>query len=132
MLTRATAALPPETETLMQQAIGCAIQVHRTLGPGYLEMVYHDALAIELEVSGLPFERGTFVPIKYRERVIRGHRLDLVIGGQVVVELKAVERLESIHTSQVVAYLRASGLRAGLLINFNVDVLKAGLRRVVL
>ena len=132
MLTRAKSALDGETEDLVDRVIGCALQVHRSLGPGYLEGVYHDAMAIELEVSGLSFEREVFTPIHCRGRVIRGHRLDLVVAARVVVELKAVEKLEPIHSSQVVPYLRASGLRAGLLMNFNTPVLKSALRRIVL
>ena len=132
MLNRARTALDPETEDVISRVIGCALHVHRALGPGYLEAVYHDAMAIELEVANLSFEREVFTPIRYRGRVIRGHKLDLVVAMRVVVELKAVERLEPIHTSQVVAYLRASRLRAGLLMNFNTPVLKSSLRRIVL
>jgi GxxExxY protein len=132
MLTRTRPVLDSESENLVTRIIGCALQVHRSLGPGYLEAVYHDAMAVELEARDLPFERECFTPIRYRDRLLRGHKLDLVVAGKVVVELKAVERLQLIHTSQVVAYLRASGLRVGLLMNFNTPVLKSALKRIVL
>lgn len=131
MITRVTSALDAETEDVVTRVIGCAIHVHSVLGPGFLETLYHDAMAIELEVRGLRFEREVFTPVRYRDRVLRGHRLDLVVAGRVVVELKAIDRLDAIHTSQVVAYLKASGLRVGLLMNFNTPVLKSALRRIV-
>jgi GxxExxY protein len=132
MLTRVTSALDAETEHLVEQTIGCAIEVHRALGPGYLEGVYGDAMAIELDHRGLKFGREVPVSVKYRDQHLRIHRLDLVVDGKVLVELKSVERLDSVHQSQVVSYLRASKLQIGLLINFNVAILKTGLRRVVL
>ena len=130
-LTIAT-SLDAETEDLVTRVIGCALHVHQALGPGYLETIYQEAMGIEMEVNGIPYKREAFTPIRYRDRFLRGHRLDLVVDGRVVVELKAVQRLEEIHTSQVVSYLKASGLRIGLLMNFNTPLLKAALRRVVL
>jgi GxxExxY protein len=132
MLTRTRSVLDSDTEDLLSRIIGCALRVHRSLGPGYLEAVYHDAMAVELKVCDLPFEREVSIPIRYREQVLRGHKLDLVVASKVVVELKAVERLQLIHTSQVVAYLKASELRVGLLMNFNTPVLKSALKRIVL
>jgi GxxExxY protein len=132
MLTRTTGVLDPETEELVEQTIGCAIVVHKTLGPGYLEAIYHDALAIELDEAGLAFEREVSVPLLYRGRPLRAYRLDLVVGGSVLVELKAVDRLDPVHFSQVISYLKASGLRVGLLMNFNRQKLTAELRRIVL
>jgi GxxExxY protein len=132
MLTRVHSLLPERVERTVETAIGCAIEVHRRLGPGFLEGVYHDAMAIELEVSGLLARRGVPVVLSYRDRPLRGHRLDLVVEDCVILELKAVERLERIHRAQVISYLRASGLRVGLLINFNTEQLKSGLRRIVL
>jgi GxxExxY protein len=131
VLTRANTILDPETELTVGRTIGCAIEVHRALGPGYLEAIYQDAMAIELAAAGLPFEREVLTPVYYRGHLLRGHRLDLVVARRVVVELKAVERLDAIHTSQVVAYLKASCLRLGLLMNFNAPALKSGLRRIV-
>ena len=132
MLSRTTPACSPEVETLFTQTIGCALQVHRALGPGYSEAVYHDALAIELDLARISFEREFPVTVTYRERPLRQHRLDLVVGRALVVELKAVERLERIHQAQLLSYMKASGLKAGLLMNFHAEFLKSQLRRFVL
>lgn len=131
MLTRVTPACDPETERTIERTIGCAIAVHKALGPGYLEGVYHDALGLELDYRHISFERERAVPILYRGQLLRTHRLDLVIERRLLVELKAVERLERIHHAQVVAYLRSSGLRVGLLMNFNSVMLKSAMRRIV-
>ena len=131
MLSRTKSACSPEVEALIAQTIGCAIQVHRTLGPGYTEAVYHDALAIELEMADIPFEREFPVTVTYREHPLR-HRLDLVVGHALVVELKAVERLERIHQAQLLSYMKAARLQAGLLMNFHAEFLKSQLRRFVL
>ena len=132
MLSRTNPACSPEVEALIAQTIGCAIQVHRALGPGYTEAVYHDALAIELDLAHLPFEREFPEPLTYRDHPLRQHRLDLVVGRVVVVELKAVESLERIHQAQLLSYMKAAGLKAGLLMNFHAEFLKSQLRRFVL
>ncbi len=132
MLTRALSPLDADTEAAIGRTIGCAIRVHQVLGPGFLELVYHDAMSIELELEGIAFKREVAVPVSYRGRPLRVHRLDLVVADCLIVELKAVDRLEAVHQSQLVSYLRASGLRAGLLMNFNTPVLKSALRRIVL
>lgn len=131
MLTRVTPACDPETELVIERAIGCAITVHKALGPGYAETIYHDAYALELDHNGISFDREYPVPVLYRGRLLRTHRLDLVIEGRVLVELKAVERLERIHHAQVLGYLRSSGLRVGLLMNFNSRWLKSAMHRIV-
>ena len=131
-MTRTTPALSPELEQLVTRTIGCAIRVHKELGPGFAEALYQDALGIELELEGLSFEREVQVSITYRGRPLRLQRLDLVVEGQIVVELKAVERLERIHQMQILSYLRATGLPVGLLMNFHSEFLKAALRRFVL
>ncbi|MEZ5284528.1 MAG: GxxExxY protein [Vicinamibacterales bacterium] len=131
MLKRVRSSLDPRSDELVTQIIGSAVRVHRTLGPGYREGVYQDALAIELEEIGLPLEREVYVPLAYRGKVIKGHRLDLVVDRRVVVELKAVARLDGVHVAQVLAYLKSSGLRVGLLMNFNAPTLKSGLKRIV-
>lgn len=131
MLTRVPSTLPPEVEDVMHRIIGAAIDVHRHLGPGYLESTYHRALSIELRLRGIPFEFERVVQVEYKGELIHGQELDLVVDGKVIVEVKAVAQLEEIHGSQLVSYLRSTGLRAGLLINFNVVVLKAGVRRIV-
>lgn len=131
MLTRVTPACDPQTELVIERTIGCAIAVHKALGPGYAEAIYQDAFGLELDHHGISFERERPVPILYRGHVLRTHRLDLVVEDRVLVELKAVERLERIHHAQVVGYLRSSGLRVGLLMNFNSEWLKSTLQRIV-
>lgn len=132
MLDRAQSPLPPRTESTVKDVIASAIEVHTHLGPGYLETVYQRAFQIELELRGLSYVSEQPVRISYKERPIRGQRLDLVVEGAVLVELKAVESLQPVHVSQVVSYLKATGLRVGLLLNFNVRWMKDGIRRVVL
>lgn len=123
--------LPPETEAIITRTIGCAIAVHKALGPGFLESIYQKAMCIELAAQGLSFEREKPIVVVYREVALEGHRLDLLVGGCVVVELKAVIRLEQIHRAQVISYLHAIKQRAGLLINFRVPILPKGLERIV-
>ena len=132
MLTRVHSTLPPDVDAVMFRVIGAAIEVHRHLGPGFLESIYHRALAIELGERGLSFETKRRIAIVYKGRALHGQELDLIVESKVVVEVKAVSSLAGIHESQLVSYLKATGLRAGLLINFNVSVLKAGIRRIVL
>jgi len=113
--------------------IGCAIAVHRELGPGLLEVAYRKCLARELELAGIPFEEERPLPVVYRdERVECGYRADLVVANKLIVELKAVATLLPIHEAQILSYLKLSGLRYGLLINFNVERLAKGLRSFVL
>ena len=117
---------------LTEEIIGGAIDVHRTLGPGLLESVYEECLAIELKLRGLDFQRQQPVAIVYRgHRVAADLRIDLLVGDKVVVELKAVERLLPVHEAQLLTYLRLTQKRVGLLINFNVPVLKDGVKRMV-
>jgi GxxExxY protein len=124
--------LPPETERVMTETIGCAIAVHRALGPGFLESIYQRALCIELSSRRLAFESERPIDVAYRGIAIPGQRLDLLIEGQVIVELKCVERFDDVHQMQVISYLKTTGLRAGLLINFRVPLLRHGLKRIVL
>jgi len=124
--------LTEETEARIEQIIGCGIRVHRELGPGFLESVYRNAFCVELEHSEVPFEREKPVVIRYRGLQVATHRIDLVIWQSVVVELKALKNVEEIHTAQLLSYLRATGLKVGLIMNFNGTTLKAGLRRVIL
>lgn len=119
-------------DELAHNVIGAAIEVHRLLGPGYLEGVYEEALVVEFGVLGIPFERQKAINIEYKGRMIAESRLDLLVGGRLVVELKAVEVLAPIHTAQVISYLKALSLHLGLLINFNVPVLKSAIKRIVL
>ncbi len=111
--------------------IGCAIEVHRLLGPGLLESAYESCLAYELGARGFRVERQRQMPVTYRGvRIDCGYRLDLVVDDLVIVELKAVEALLPIHSAQLLSYLKLSGLPLGLLINFNVGLLKQGIRRL--
>jgi GxxExxY protein len=117
---------------LTGEIIGAAIEVHRALGPGLLESAYEECLARELAVRGVSFERQKPLPLIYKEVKLEcGYRADLFVGGRVIVELKAVEALSPIHDAILLTYLRLSGCRVGLLINFHVVVLKDGIRRLV-
>ena len=118
--------------TLTEQIIGAAIEVHRALGPGLLESVYEACLAQELMVRGLRTARQVPLPVRYKGvRVDCGYRVDLWVEGAVIVELKTVAKLEPIHLAQLLSYLRLSGCRVGLVINFNVLQLRSRMRRVV-
>lgn len=113
--------------------IGAAIEVHRVLGPGLLESAYEECLCHELSLRGIAFERQLALPVDYKGmRLDCGYRLDIVLPGKLVVELKAVEQLASIHDAQLLTYLKLSGIRTGLLLNFNVPLLRDGIRRFVL
>jgi GxxExxY protein len=119
-------------DEVTQPVIGAAIEVHRVLGPGLLQSAYEECLAFELNQRGLPFERQRHLPIRYKAIALDcAYRMDLVVQESVVVEVKSVERLEGIHSAQLLTYLRLSGLRVGLLMNFNVPVLRSGLRRLI-
>jgi GxxExxY protein len=113
--------------------IGCAMRVHSSLGPGLLESAYEACLCHELTRNGMPFQRQVSMPMQYEGmRLDCGFRLDLIVEGQVVVEIKSVDQLLAIHDSQLLTYLRVSGLPLGILLNFNVAHLKHGIRRRVL
>ncbi len=118
---------------ITEVVIGSAIEVHRTLGPGLLESAYEECLCRELALRQVSFERQRELPVEYKGvRLDCGYRLDLLVAGLVVVEIKAVENLLPIHEAQLLTYLRLGGWKVGLLINFNVPVLKRGVRRLVL
>ena len=125
------ADLPPEQEAIVTQAIGCGIAVHRELGPGFKERIYHTAYRLELESRGIPFESDKRIVVKYRKWEIPGQQIDLIVEGVVLIELKAVPKLRELHDCQVRSYLRTTGLPVGLLMNFNVPLLKQGIRRIV-
>ena len=117
---------------ITERVIAAAIAVHRALGPGLLESAYEACLAYELAEGGLAVERQKALPVTYRSvKVDCGYRIDLLVEGLVIVELKAVQRLDPIHEAQLLSYLKLSGCKVGLLINFNVKMLKDGLRRMV-
>jgi GxxExxY protein len=131
-LLRIQSPLSDDLENLVQRTIGACISVHEELGPGLLEPIYSRAIAAELTFAGIGFELEKSLPISYRAAVIGHHRLDLLVEGQIVVEGKAVERLLHVHVAQVISYLKVSKTRIGLLMNFNAEVLRNGLRRIVL
>jgi GxxExxY protein len=131
-LTRVSTHLPADLESLVQVVIGGCLTVHRELGPGMSESVYHRACQMELKCEGLAVESERAVPIRYRGLLICTQRIDLLIEGQVIVEVKSVERIRAVHVAQAVSYLRATGPHIALVVNFNVPVLKQGIRRVVL
>ena len=121
-----------DVDVLTRKIIGCAIEVHRQLGPGLLESTYESALCIEFGDAGLQFERQLTAPVVYKGRVIGEYKLDLMVGDAVIVELKSVERHDPVHEAQLLTYLRVTGKHVGLLINFNTRMLKNGIRRLVL
>jgi GxxExxY protein len=122
-----------ENDRLTEKVIGLAIEVHRQLGPGLLESAYEECLCLELQEAGLAFRRQVPLPIVYKSvRLDCGYRLDLVIEDQLILELKSVEGLLPIHEAQVLTYMKLSGVRTGLLVNFNSVVLKNGIRRLML
>ena len=120
-----------ELNLLTERIIGCAIRVHRALGPGLLERSYEAAMAIELKESRLQFDRQVCVPVTYKGEWIGDYRLDLIVEDAVLVEIKSVDRRDPLFDAQVLAYLRASGKPVGLLINFNSHLLAHGIRRFV-
>ena len=119
------------TDEMAHAVIGAAIEVHRQLGPGFLESVYEEALCVELTDREIFFERQREIGVLYKERPIGKHRIDLLVGQSLIVELKTVEALADIHKAQVISYLKATRLSLGLLINFNVPILKNGIQRVI-
>ena len=118
-------------DALAATVVEAAFEVHRTLGPGFLESVYEHALAIELGLRGVRFRRQVPVGVSYKTHTVGDARLDLLVDEALVVELKAVEQLAPIHMAQVISYLKATGHRLALLITFNVAHLRYGIRRVI-
>lgn len=120
-------------DSLSNKVIGCAIEVHKTLGPGLLESTYEHCLAYELGNSGLAFERQKSLPVNYKGTALEcGYRLDLLVENKLIVELKSIDKLQKIHEAQILTYMRLSQLNVGLLINFNEIMLKNGIKRFVL
>jgi GxxExxY protein len=124
---------PQANDLLTEKVIGFAIEVHRQLGPGLLESAYEECSCYELQQSGLRFRRQVPLPVVYKAiRLDCGYRIDMMVEEQVILELKTVERLIPVHEAQLLTYLKLSGMRIGLLLNFNAPVLKDGIRRMVL
>ena len=123
--------LPSHIELASARVIGCAIEVHKSLGPGLLEKIYGQALVYELGKAGLRVEHQVDVVIPYKETTLHGQRLDLLVERSIVIELKSIENLLSVHRAQLLSYLRAGQFPLGLLMNFNKQTLKEGLVRIV-
>ena len=119
-------------DELAHKIIGAAIEVHRALGPGYGENVYEEALGIEMDIQNIPFERQVKVAVEYKGHKVGEGRLDFLVADILPMELKAVEALAPIHQAQLISYLKMTHLQLGLLINFNVPILKQGIKRVIL
>ena len=118
---------------LTEAIIGAAMEVHRALGPGLLESIYEMCLCRELSIRGIPFERQVLIPVEYKGvKLDCGYRADIVVDGTILLEIKAIDSLLPIHDAQLLSYLKLGGWKIGLLINFNVELLKNGLRRRVL
>lgn len=121
-----------ELDELAHRVIGAAIEVHRGLGSGYLESVYEEAMAVEMGLREIPFERQRSFEVLYKDRRVGEGRLDFLVGGRLVVELKTVDQFAAIHFAQVLDYLKAGSFQLGLLINFKSAVLRDGIQRIVL
>ncbi len=120
------------TDQVTNSVIGAAIEVHRELGPGFLESVYERALCAELRRRRVEYKTQVVLAVQYKDEIVGELRLDLLVADHVIVEIKAVEALTPLMTAQILSYLKATGIHVGLLINFNVSVLKQGIRRLVL
>jgi GxxExxY protein len=122
-----------ERDRLSDWVIGLAITVHRELGPGLLESAYEACLAYELDHAGIPYQRQVALPVSYKDvQLDCGYRLDLLVDGNLIIELKTVDAISKVHKAQLLTYLRLSRLRKGLILNFNSAVLKDGIHRMVL
>ena len=121
-----------EIDEIASKVIGAAIEVHRALGPGYLESVYEEALCVELNLQGIPHKAQVAFALHYKDHEIGEGRLDLLIEDELIVELKAVDTLAPIHSAQAISYLKAMNKELALLINFNTRLLKDGIKRIVL
>jgi GxxExxY protein len=129
---RIRSSLTNELDELTHRVIGAAIEVHRILGPGLLESVYETALCHELTLRGIHFEKQKDIAVPYKDILIPGQRADLIVEGKFILELKTVDAFAPIHQAILLSYMKASGIRAGLLINFKSAQLKSGIKRLVL
>lgn len=118
-------------DCLARQVVDAALEVHKVLGPGFAESVYEEALAVEFHRRDIPFERQVPLAIKYKGFCVGEGRVDVLVGGELIVELKSVEQLAAVHVAQVISYLKAFDRPLGLLITFNVKLLKNGIRRII-
>ncbi len=121
---------PFEPDPLSGRIIGAAIEVHKTIGPGLIESIYENALCYELSLRGLDFQRQVGVDVFYKGQIIKGQRIDLIVQKEVVIELKSVSRIHEVVFAQLLSYLKVTGLKRGLIINFGEKRLVDGVRRV--
>ena len=122
-----------DLDDIAKSIVNCAFLVHKTLGPGLLESYYEEALCYELEQSGLEYESQKPVPVPYKDIFLNGQfRLDLIVENQIIIELKCVEKLNDMHTAQILTYMKLANARLGFLINFNTALIKNGIKRFVL
>lgn len=130
---RAFEPVAADLDKIGAQVVDVAFQVHKTIGPGLMENIYEEAFCCELKDRNIAFERQKIIPVQYKHHKLElVHRLDLLIEDSVIVELKCVDRLQPVHDSQILSYLKLTNLRLGYLINFNVPVIKEGIKRKVL
>jgi len=121
-----------DLDRLSKEVIGAAIEVHRVLGPGLLESAYEESLAWELTNRGVKVERQVAIPVRYKElRIEDGYRIDLLVNKELILELKSVDSFQPVHTAQMLTYLKMTDCKLGLLLNFKVDVMRKGIKRVV-
>jgi GxxExxY protein len=120
-------------DELSNRVLGCAVEVHRELGPGLLETAYEQCMAYELSRANIPFRLQVALPVQYKQMQLHcGYRIDLLVNDELIVELKSVEHVLKVHEAQILTYMRLAHLRVGLLINFNVPLLKSGIKRFLL
>ena len=120
-------------DELSNKVLGCAVEVHRELGPGLLETAYEQCMAYELSRANIPFRLQVGLPVQYKQTQLDcGYRIDLLVNDELIVELKSVEHVLRIHEAQILTYMRLAHLRVGLLINFNVPLLRSGIKRFLL
>ncbi len=117
---------------ITERIIGCAIEVHRYLGPGLLESIYENALCYEFDSNNIQYEKQVAIPIFYKGYKLGDYRLDILVEDEVIIEIKAVDRTDPVFKAQLLSYLKVTGKKIGLLINFNVPVLKNGIKRIIL
>lgn len=119
-----------DSDPLTKKIIGAAIEVHKNLGPGLLESIYEEALSYEFELRGIRFRRQVAIDVVYKGRIIKGQRIDIIVEEEVIVELKSVSKLHEVVLAQVLSYLKATGLKRGLIVNFGEKRLVDGVKRV--
>lgn len=124
--------LPEQDDPLTRRIIACAIEVHKRLGPGLLEKLYQEAMVVEMELNGLMVEKNVKVPVEYKGRFIGEYFIDILVEGNVILELKSVERHDPVFEAQILSYMKLTGKKVGLLINFNSKMVKDGIKRFVL